>query len=87
MPTIKTGKKTYEINTSEALNKLVKYEQEQLAKNGNVIFENTFLPDWIYRKCPNCSEIMRKINDIFKCRRCGLVNVPVGVNYQLEDEH
>lgn len=87
MPITKTGIKALEINPSSALEKLIKYEQEQLAQNGNVIHENAFLPIWIFRKCPNCLEIMKKVDDIFRCRKCGLIKVPKGVNYQKEDEN
>lgn len=87
MPITKTGKRSYEINPSEALIKLLRYEQEQLAKNKNVIYEEAFLPEWIYRKCPSCFIIMKKINEIFKCKTCGIIKVPVGVKYRQEDEN
>lgn len=86
MAIIKTGRKSFEINPSVALNKLLKHEQVQLAKNRNAIFENTFLPGWVHRTCPKCFKIMSKLNNIFKCKKCGLVKVPTGTNYTFEVE-
>lgn len=86
MPITKTGRRLSEINSSSALNKLIKYEQEQLAKNKNAIYESSFLPGWVHRTCPKCLKHMTKLNDHFKCLSCGIIKVPSGTNYTPEVE-
>lgn len=82
------------VKFSKGLYDLIKYEMEQLERNGNVIYERDYNSDSIARVCLRCPtsykngyiEYMEKQGEIFVCTRCGLIKVPKGVEQFQQEE-
>lgn len=81
------------VKFSKGFYDLIKYEMEQLERNGNVIYERDYNSDSIARVCLRCPtsykngdiEYMEKQGEIFVCTRCGLIKVPKGVEYDPQE--
>ncbi|MFX1502480.1 MAG: hypothetical protein ACFFDH_16080 [Promethearchaeota archaeon] len=81
------------IKYSDKLLSLWDYEQEQLEKYGNIIYEREYYASWIERSCPNCllTHMVKGDDGIYKCEKCGIMKVPLdhekSIYTQEEVEH